>query len=123
MKHILYAIFFLSSFLVQGQKDKGFETPAEFQGGNVAMNEWIKRMQASIVLNRFDHQPYINYELTIDKNGKVSKVECLYRLPNQNDLLYMNALYKMPKWKAATRNGRNISSKIRIKVMCTGNEW
>jgi hypothetical protein len=123
LKYSLHPLLLLPLCLVYGQK-KTLQTEilAEFQGGFYAMSRWLNSMQKSIGLDKNSSKPYINYEVTIGGNGKVSNVKSMHHNPNQNDLRYMKALYDMSKWKAARLNGRSISSKTCIRASCTGNE-
>lgn len=130
LKHILIALCFLFTSCLIAQEESSLppnpvlnpndsiELP-EFKGGNDKMYEFIEELSPYQVHSKAidgNANSLIFSSFLVSKDGKLSDINIL-RSPNDElGNLLVSIFEKMPKWKPAKKNGKEIEKRVSVVV-------
>ncbi|MAY83811.1 MAG: hypothetical protein CMP59_06710 [Flavobacteriales bacterium] len=92
----------------------GDETKAEFPGGQEALIKFI--IENVKYPKGLESSGTVYVEFVIDENGKCNSFKVLKTFDAECAKAAVSALEKMPNWKAATKDGKNVKSKMTIPI-------
>ncbi len=93
------------------------EVKAEFNGGFVALNNYVKeKISNELNSNKERIKGIILTSFTVDELGKISNVQIVNGSKTNLDNEVIEKLKQMPLWKPALLNGRNTSSTVVLPI-------
>jgi periplasmic protein TonB len=95
------------------------EVEAEFSGGEVAWNEYVRISIEKNLKKIMRNKPSVGtceVQFIIDRDGSAINVEALTMKNTTLAEVFTNAIKKGPKWKPATINGKPVKAWRRQKV-------
>ena len=86
------------------------ETPPEFQGGELALQQWLKEnLKYPEDAKKNEVQGKVGIKFTVWRDGSIKYIEVTRKIYPSLDKEAVRLVKSMPKWKPATKKGRAVS--------------
>ncbi|MDR0231200.1 MAG: energy transducer TonB [Dysgonamonadaceae bacterium] len=94
------------------------ETPPEFPGGEVALQQWLKenlKYPEDAKKNEVQGKVVVNF--TVERSGNISFITVAKKIYPALDKEAVRLVKAMPKWKPATKKGKAVAATHNITIL------
>ena len=108
------------SDMEQGEIFEFPDVEAEFPGGPREMKKWIsENIEYPQIAIEKDIEGKVFVGFVIQRDGKITNVYIERSVSYELDLVALQTIRKMPRWRPGKSNGKNVRTKVRLPIAFT----